>query len=99
MAEAYDAPSILVEISMGRHNGALANVVGLAKQLTGALAGGARLDRLSAVTYVDDEREEFDLIEDRKVVRDVLDIHDRDHDTNWKIKRDYLSTEMKKEFG
>ena len=99
MAEAYDAPSILVEISMGHHKGFLANVVGLAQQLTGGLPGGARLDRLSAVTYVDDEREEFDLIEDRKVVRDVLDIHDRDHETNWKIKRDYLSQEMKKAFG
>lgn len=99
MGEAYNAPSILVEISMGHHKGFISNAFGLAKQLTSSLTGGARLEKLSAVSYIDDERKEFDLIEDRILVRETLEIHDRDHESNWIIKRDFLSEEMKKAFG
>lgn len=99
MAEAYSAPSILVEISMGHHKGFLSSAVeGLAKQLI-AMGGGARLDRLSATTIINDEKEEIDLIEDRLMCTDELEIHARNPDINWKIKRDYLCAEMKKLVG
>lgn len=99
MAEAYQAPSILIEISMGHHKGFLSSAVeNLARQLF-EMGGGARLDRLSAVTVIDDEREEIDLIEDRMVAREELEIHARDPDTNWRVKRDYLCKEMKKLVG
>src|SRR5690606_27979868 len=63
MGDAFDAPSITVELSMGHHNGSLSEAVtGLAKQLINMTGG--RLDKLKAVTYVNDEREEFDLIQD-----------------------------------
>lgn len=63
------------------------------------LGGGARLDKLAAVTIVNDEREELDLIEQRVMVREELEIHARDPETNWKIKRDFLKAEMKKLMG
>lgn len=98
MADAYDAPSILVEISMGHHKGFLSTAVhGLAKQMLNLT--GARLDKLSAVTVVNDEREEIDLIEDRIVSRGELEIHDRDPEINWKVKRSFLCAEMKKVVG
>lgn len=100
MAEAYDAPSISLEISMGHHKGFLSQAVsGLATQLVNMVSPSARLDKLSAVTIVGDEREEIDLIEDRIVSRDTLQIHDRDPEVNWKVKRDYLCAEMKKITG
>lgn len=98
MAEAYDAPSIAVEISMGHHKGFLSEAVtGLAKQLLGM--SGGRLDKLSAVTVIDDTREEIDLIEDRVICRDTLKIDDRDPEVNWQVKRKFLCYEMKKLFG
>lgn len=99
MGEAYGAPAITVEISMGHHKGFLKSVGGLAEKLVAGLGGGARLDKLTAVTVTGDETEEIDLIEDRLVAKDLLEIHARDPETNWKIKRDYLSKEMKKLVG
>ena len=98
MAEAYDAPSIAVEISMGHHKGFLSGAVnGLAKQLLNMTGG--RLDKLSAVTYIDDASEEIDLIEDRIVSRQTLNIDDRDPEINWKVKKAHLCAEMKKLLG
>ncbi|WP_155256329.1 DUF6731 family protein [Mesorhizobium loti] len=99
MAEAYNAPTISVDISMGHHKGTLSTaVVGLAKQLL-AMAGGARLDALSAIAVVNDESEYIDLIEDRMMSRSTLGLDDRDPDINWKIKRGFICSEMKKLVG
>lgn len=100
MADAYDAPSIAIEISMGHHKGFLANSISsFAKQLANMSVPGFRLDRLSAVTVVNDASEEIDLIEERLTATDDLDIHDRDPVTNYKVKRDYLVAKMKKLVG
>jgi hypothetical protein len=100
MAEAYDAPSIAVEISMGHHKGALSNAIGgLASVLSSMTFPGVRVDRLQAVTLVNDASEEIDLIQERIVARDELNIDDRDPDKNWKIKRDFLCAEMKRIIG
>lgn len=98
MGAAYGAPSILVEISMGHRKGFLKSAVhDLATQIY-EMAGG-RLDKLSAVVSVDDISEPIDLIEDRVVIKDQIGITDRDPEANWKIKKGYLSHEMKQLYG
>ncbi|MGQ2902407.1 MAG: hypothetical protein ACT6RL_10970 [Neoaquamicrobium sediminum] len=100
MSDAYDAPSILIELSMGHKKGFLSSAVGsLAKQLSKMDVPGFRLDKLSAVTVVNDASEEIDLIEERIVAKDTLDIDDRDPDKNYAIKKAYLIKEMKKLVG
>ncbi|MBX4965423.1 hypothetical protein [Rhizobium binae] len=64
LAEAYEAPSISIELSMGHRKGYLSDAVkGLADLLSTAIGPHARVDKLSAVTTVDDSTEEIDLIE------------------------------------
>lgn len=100
LAEAYDAPSILIELSMGHRKGFLSNaVIQLADKLTSSIGPRARVDKLTAVTVIDDISEEIDLIEDRQVIKDSLSIDDRDPDKNYAIKSAYLKREMKKLVG
>lgn len=100
MGDAYDAPSVYIEMSMGHKRGFLSEAVsGLANQLSRMNFPGVRLDKLSAVTVVDDASEEIDLIEDRVVAKDTLAIDDRDPDENWSIKRDYLCRVMQEMIG
>lgn len=103
MAAAYDAPSVKVEMSMGHHKGYLnTKVKGLAKVLATALAqgkeeGGATLESLRAVTYVDDARDVIDLIEDRLKAKEELQLDDRDPEKNYKIKKAYIKKVMKEQ--
>jgi len=100
MADAYDAPSIYIELSMGHRKGYLSEaVVGLADQLAKMKVPGFRLDKLSAITEVNDASDEIDLIQERLVATGDLEIHDRDPATNYKIKRDFLIAQMKKLVG
>ncbi|WP_426236511.1 hypothetical protein [Pararhizobium sp. DWP1-1-3] len=100
MADAYDAPSILIELSMGHRKGFLSSKVSaLAELLATSVGAKARVDKLTAVTVVNDVSEEIDLIEDRQVLKDTLSIDDRDPDKNYKIKAQFLSTRMKKLMG
>lgn len=100
LAGAYDAPSIYIELSMGHRKGHLsAAITDFAEQLASMSVPGFRLDKLSAVTVVNDASDEIDLIQERLVASEELDIHDRDPDTNYKIKRDYLIAQMKNLVG
>ncbi|MER9184777.1 hypothetical protein [Mesorhizobium sp. M0633] len=100
MGEAYGAPLVTVEISMGHHSGFLSNAVrGLASQLAAMNFPGVRLDRLTAKTVVNDASEEIDLIEDRVVSRETLEIHDRDPEVNWNVKKNYINATMQQLFG
>ena len=100
MGEAYDAPSVYVELSMGHRRGFLSGAInGLAAQLAAMNFPGVNLDKMSAVVIENDETHEFDLIEDRLVSKDTLSIDDRDPDKNWEIKKAFLCREMKKLIG
>jgi len=100
MADAYDAPSILIELSMGHRKGFLSSKISeLADLLARSVGQHARVDKLTAITVVDDVTEEIDLIEDRQVLKETLSIDDRDPDRNYRIKVDYLAREMKKLTG
>lgn len=100
LAEAYDAPSILIELSMGHRKGFLSDaVIELADKLATSIGAKARVDKLTAVTVVNDVSEEIDLIEDRQVLKDSLSIDDRDPEKNYIIKSTYLKAEMKKLVG
>ena len=98
MGEAYSSPFISVEISMGGRRGALDNVLNLASALRN-LTGGARLESMKAKIIENDATEVVDLIQERVVSRDTLELHDRDPAINWSIKRDFLCQEMKRLIG
>ncbi|MGP4667658.1 hypothetical protein [Agrobacterium pusense] len=100
MANAYDAPSISIELSMGHRKGFLSSAVtGLADLISTSIGATARVDKLTAITVINGEAEEIDLIEDRQVLKDSLSIDDRDPDKNYAIKADFLCREMKKLTG
>jgi hypothetical protein len=100
LADAYDAPTIGIELSMGNHKGFLANSVkGLADLLSKAVGPTSRVDKLTAVTVINDVSEEVDLIEERQILQDTLAIDDRDPDKNYEVKKTYLAREMKKLIG
>jgi hypothetical protein len=100
MANAYDAPSIQIEISMGHRKGFLSNAVqGLADSLSKLTGASASVEKMSAVTVIDDTSETIDLIEDRVALKDTLGIDDRDPEKNYQVKKSYLCVEMKKMFG
>lgn len=100
LAEAYNAPTIGIELSMGHHKGFLAkSVKGLADLLSNAVGPNARVDKLQATTVVNGDVEEIDLIEERQVLRDTLAIDDRDPVKNYAIKKNFLCSEMKKLIG
>lgn len=100
MAEAYDAPSITIEISMGRRKGGLSKAIrGLADTFSKLGNPEVHVEKLSAVTVVDDASEPIDLIEDRVTIKDTISIDDRDPDKNYQVKKNYLSIEMKKLVG
>lgn len=54
---------------------------------------------MSAVTIINNESEELDLIEDRVQSREALKLHDRDPKINWQIKRKHICQDMKKLIG
>ena len=99
MGDAHGAPYIEVTMSMGTRKGALKKVGGLAKQLASLAGVGGSVEKIRARTIVNDIAEDIDLIEDRVVARDTLDIDDRDPEKNWEIKSKFLSNEMKKMVG
>lgn len=100
LAEAYEAPVIGIELSMGHRKGFLDDAVkGLADMLSTAIGPKARVDKMTAVTVIDDISEEVDLIEELQVLRDTLAIDDRDPIKNYNVKKSYLCREMKKLIG
>lgn len=98
MGEAYSAPHIKFEISMGHYKGSLQNAVSLAKSLLG-MSGGARVEGMRGKVISNDELEELDLLEHRVVTKEDLEIHRKDFEVNWKVKRDFLCKDMKSRFG
>jgi len=97
MGAAYGAPSMVVELSMGHHKGALLkSVKEVATDLLNMVGSGAYVTKLTAVTEINDAREEVDLLKDRLVARDTLAIDDRDPNTNYQVKIAFLTKEMKR---
>jgi len=100
MADAYDAPVVTIEISMGHRKGFLSQAVtAVAEKFSQLGITGAYVDKMTAKTVVNDETENIDLLEDRQVIKDTLPIDDRDPDKNYFVKKSYLSNEMKKILG
>lgn len=100
MAEAYDAPYIGIEMSMGNFKGQLAEATSdLVRAITQMVAPGVKVDKLKAVTVVDDVSEELNLLEELVIAKDTLTIDDRDPEFNWKLKRTYLSQQMRRLVG
>lgn len=98
MGEVYESPNVKIELSMGHHKGYLSEKVkGLAKSLVHSMeskSDGSSLVTLRAVTYIDDARDDIDLIEDRLKVKEILPLDDRDPQKNYKIKKIYIKKIM-----
>lgn len=103
MSVAYDAPNIKIEMSMGHHGGFLSNK---AKSFASSLfelfsnpkqGSCASLQGMRAITYIDDARDEIDLIEDRLKNTETLPLDDRDPKKNYKIKKNYIKKIMKEQ--
>ncbi|MBY5354340.1 hypothetical protein HFO94_12470 [Rhizobium leguminosarum] len=100
LAEAYDAPTIGIELSMGHRKGFLSNAIfDFADKLTNSLGPTARLDKLTAITVINEETEVLDLIEERQMLKDTLAIDDRDPVKNYQVKTAYLAAQMKRIVG
>lgn len=99
MSEAYSAPSIRIELSMGHKSGALSeSIKTLAKSFFRASEDtSASVESMKAVAFIDDSREEIDLIEERLKIKETLPLDDRDPEKNYKIKKIFISKVMKEE--
>jgi hypothetical protein len=97
MAEAYEAPSIVVEMSMGHRRGSLSEQAkDLVRRLRGEMvADRANITSLSAkVKNEDGETETIDLLSDILSVKQTLELTDRDHEANFRIKFEALRVSM-----
>ncbi|MEA1833997.1 hypothetical protein U8607_18065 [Methylobacterium durans] len=94
MGEAYEAPKITVEISMGQARGHLGQrITGFVHELlTKSSQEEIQLEKLKAFTP--DFPEGIDFLDELVVFREELSLHDRDPDINFSIKKDYLRRVM-----
>ncbi len=94
MGEAYSAPKITVEIAMGHTRGQLGNrITGMLRELIRrSESEEIKLNKLKV--YNPDFKEGIDFLDEFVIFRETLDLHDRDPDINFQIKRDYLRRVM-----
>ncbi|ARO57146.1 hypothetical protein B2G69_25280 [Methylorubrum zatmanii] len=94
MAEAYGAPKITIAFSMGHAQGSLfESARGLIQSLiTRSAANDVQVEKLRS--YVEGESEPIDFLDELLIFRETLDLHDRDPDINFEIKRNYLRQVM-----
>jgi hypothetical protein len=89
MAEAYEAPKITIEMSMGSKKGSLAETVkGIVNYFRDqAVHDAAHVTKMRAKIKPDGERpENIDLLEDILSIRQNLQLSDNDPDVNYKVK-------------
>ena len=94
MGEAYDAPKITVEISMGHARGRLGDRLrGLVESvLHSSQADDIELDKLKV--FNDENPDGIDFTEELLIFKETLELHDRDPETNFQIKKRYLQRVM-----
>ena len=99
MAEAYEAPKLRIEMSMGgRRNGALSESVKALVRYVRQQTIQDRVDvtKIKARIKSGEERpEDVDLLDDILSVREELELHDRDPETNYNIKLTSLRGAMR----
>jgi hypothetical protein len=94
MGEAYEAPKITVEISMGHSRGHLGQkITGFVRELLSKSSEEEiQLEKLKAFTP--DFPEGIDFLDELVIFREELNLHDRDPDINFQIKKEYLQRVM-----
>jgi hypothetical protein len=100
LGSAYDAPSIKIEFSMGGgRKGSLSEAIkGFAEYIFNATKdSNASIESMNAVVYHDDTRDEIDLIEQRLKCSDSIDLHDRDPNINYQLKKSAIIKAMQTE--
>lgn len=97
MAEAYEAPKINIELSMGHKKGALAERIRSTVRHFRTQAVRDQVDVTSMKAKVKQEggrTEDLDLLEDILSVKDNLQLKDNDPETNYRIKLAALREKM-----
>jgi hypothetical protein len=96
MADAYDAPKITIELSMGTKKGGLAEAAkGIVRHFRReAIDDQADVTRMKAKITEDDGSREIDLLEDILSVKQELALEDNDPDANYDIKVEALRQAM-----
>lgn len=97
MGEAYDAPVITIELSMGQRAGMLSEATkSLVKYFRDkAISGAVDVRKLQATVKDDDApKDDIDLLEDILSVKKSLPLEDNNPDKNFKIKTAALKEQM-----
>jgi len=97
MAEAYEAPKIMIEMSMGTKKGSLGEAIKAVVQYfrRSMIDGENDVTKLKARIKADDGRpEDIDLLQDILSVRQVLELNDNNPDFNYKVKLRALQEAM-----
>ncbi|GEO99992.1 hypothetical protein GCM10007887_27570 [Methylobacterium haplocladii] len=94
MGDAYNAPQITVEISMGHSPGHLGRrITGAVRELLSRSARDQiQLEKLKV--YNPDYPLGIDFLSELLIFHEELNLHDRDPDVNFATKRDYLRRVM-----
>lgn len=92
MGKAYEAPGIVVRMTMGHQKGGLASSVkGMVSDLLRRRAEGTiELSSLKAKSATDEGNDGINLLAEVMEYREELQLHDRDPDVNYEIKMQYL---------
>jgi hypothetical protein len=102
MGEAYDAPTITIDLSMGHKSGSLGERV---RAMAGYLRRGferehVEISKMKAKVKQEGERtEDLDLLEDILSIRDDLELVDNDPEANYRIKLSALREKMREWVG
>ena len=97
MGEAYEAPKINIELSMGNRKGALADRIrGAVRHFRSqAVRDQTEISSIKAkVKNEDGVTEQLDLLEDILSVKDNLELLDNDPEANYRIKLEALREKM-----
>ncbi|WP_316195371.1 DUF6731 family protein [Bradyrhizobium sp. SZCCHNRI3052] len=97
LGEAYSAPKINIELSMGHSRGGLSETVkSMVRHFrTQAVQDQVEVTAIKArVQQEDDKPEDLDLLEDILATRERLELHDNDPEANYRIKLSALREKM-----
>lgn len=98
LGDAYEAPMLNIELSMGRRRGALSEGVKnmVSSVLDAAALGTMDVRKLRATTYQGDGRpnDEIDLLEELLTVKDELALPDNNPNQSYEVRRAFLAQSL-----
>lgn len=98
MADAYSAPAISIELSMGHRSGSLSNAVrAMVRHFRSeAVQDQVEVTSMKAKVKQEGEKtEDLDLLDDLLSTKEVLELHDNDPEANYRLKVAALRDKMR----